>query len=207
MISAILSWLSSFVIGVISAIGYPGIFVLMALSSACIPIPSEIVMPFSGFLVWQERFHFWPVVLWAMAGDLVGASLSYVIGRWGGRSLIIKYGRYFLISIRDLEITENWFKKYGEITVFFGRFLPIVRAFVSLPAGIAQMDFRKFCGYTLAGSFLWASVLAYAGLVAGENWDFLKIYFHKFDLLIGALIVLAVVWWFWRHVNQETRNS
>lgn len=201
MVSAILAWLSSIIISVISTTGYFGIFFLMALESACIPIPSEVIMPFSGFLVWEGRFVFWQVVFWGAVGNLFGSIVAYALGFWGGRRLVVKYGRHFLISSRDLELADNWFAKYGQSTVFFSRLLPIVRTFISLPAGIARMDFKKFCAYTLLGSLPWSFFLAYAGLIAGENWDALKIYFHKFDLLIGAVIVAGAVWWVWGHIR------
>ena len=207
MVSAILAWLSSVIINIISATGYAGIFGLMALESACIPVPSEVIMPFSGFLVWEGKFELWPVVIWGALGNLFGSIIAYWIGAWGGRRLIVKYGKYYLISRHDLALTENWFNKYGQATVFVSRMLPVVRTFISLPAGIARMPFKKFCAYTLAGCLPWSFILAYAGLIAGENWDFLKVYFHRFDLVIGALIVAGVIWWVRRHFNQRIVNS
>ena len=207
MVSAILAWLSSIIISVISATGYLGVFFLMVLESACIPIPSEVIMPFSGFLVWQGRFELWPVVLWGALGNLTGSIIAYWVGAWGGRRLIEKYGRYILISNHDLGLADSWFAKHGQSTVFFSRLLPVVRTFISLPAGISRMDFKKFCFYTLLGSLPWSFFLAYAGLIAGENWDGLKIYFHKFDLLIGAAIILAAVWWMRRYFKQLTINN
>ena len=202
MISAILAWLSSIIISVISSTGYLGIFFLMALESACVPVPSEVIMPFSGFLVWEGRFELWQVVIWGALGNLAGSIAAYAVGAWGGRRLIVKYGKYLLISGHDLDLADNWFAKYGQATVFFSRLLPVVRTFISLPAGIARMDFKKFCVYTLAGSLPWSFFLAYAGLIAGENWDGLKVYFHKFDLLIGILLVLGIIWWVRRHIRS-----
>jgi len=207
MVSVILSWLSLAIINIISTTGYLGIFGLMALESACIPIPSEVIMPFSGFLVWEGRFELAPVILWGALGNLAGSVLAYWVGAWGGRRLVEKYGKYMLVSSHDLALADSWFAKYGQITVLASRLLPIVRTFISLPAGIARMPFKKFCVYTLAGSLPWSFVLAYAGLIAGENWDFLKIYFHKFDLAIAGIILVMAVWWIWRHFNQRTVNS
>ena len=207
MVSVILSWLSLAIINIISTTGYLGIFGLMALESACIPIPSEVIMPFSGFLVWEGRFELAPVILWGALGNLAGSVLAYWVGAWGGRRLVEKYGKYMLVSSHDLALADSWFAKYGQITVLASRLLPIVRTFISLPAGIARMPFKKFCVYTLAGSLPWSFVLAYAGLIAGENWDFLKIYFHKFDLAIAGIILVMAVWWIWRHFNQLTVNS
>lgn len=199
MIGSILAWLGSVIIGIISSTGYFGIFILMALESACIPVPSEVIMPFSGFLVWEGKLVFWQVVLWGAVGNLLGSIVAYLVGYWGGRRAIEKYGCYVFCSPKDLEIADRWFKKYGQSTVFFSRLLPVVRTFISLPAGIARMDFKKFCFYTLLGSLPWSFLLAYAGLAAGENWDYLKDYFHKFDFIIAAFIVLLAIWWVSRH--------
>ncbi|MBU2219666.1 DedA family protein [Patescibacteria group bacterium] len=207
MVSAILTWLSSIIINIISAAGYGGVFGLMALESACIPVPSEVIMPFSGFLVWEGRFELWAVVVWGALGNLAGSIIAYWVGAWGGRRLIEKYGKYVFISSHDLTLADSWFARYGQNIVFFSRLLPVVRTFISLPAGIARMPFKKFCVYTLAGCLLWSFVLTYAGLIAGENWDFLKLYFHKFDLAIGALLILGAIWWVRRHFNQKTANS
>ncbi len=207
MISALLAWIASIIIGIISSTGYLGIFILMALESACIPIPSEVIMPFSGFLVWEGKLTLWQVTLWGGIGNLIGSIAAYLVGYWGGRRAIEKYGRFVLLSPGDLEIADNWFKKYGQSAVFFSRLLPVVRTFISLPAGIARMDFKKFCFYTLLGSLPWSFILAYAGLIAGENWDGLKVYFHKFDFLILSLIVLFVVWWVWRHFRNASKES
>ena len=203
LVSVILVWLSSIIISVISATGYFGVFFLMALESACIPIPSEVIMPFSGFLVWEGRFVLWQVVVWGAVGNLIGSVVAYAVGFYGGRRVIEKYGKYILISRHDLALADNWFQKYGQATVFFSRLLPIVRTFISLPAGIARMNFKKFCVYTLLGSLLWSFFLAYAGLIAGENWDLLKVYFHKFDIIIGGLIILGAAWWIYRHIKSR----
>ena len=203
----ILETLASFVINIISSTGYAGITALMALESACIPIPSEIIMPFSGFLVFEGRFIFWQVVIWGAIGNLIGSIIAYAVGFYGGRPLVIRYGKYVLISSHDLDLADNWFKKYGQFTAFFSRLLPIVRTFISLPAGISRMDFKKFSFYTLAGSLPWSFVLTYAGVIMGENWLSLEVYFRKFQWVIGGLIILGIIWWVWRHINQRTRNS
>lgn len=161
-------------------------------------------MPFSGFLVWEGRFTLWQIVVWGALGNLVGSVIAYAVGYWGGRKVVAKYGKYFLISVHDLTLADNWFKKYGQATVLFSRMLPVVRTFISLPAGITRMNFGKFCFYTLVGSLFWSWALGYAGLAMGENWNGLKVYFHKFDLLIGAVVMLAASWWIWRHFNQKT---
>ncbi|MBI4836931.1 MAG: DedA family protein [Candidatus Portnoybacteria bacterium] len=204
MITIVLSWLASLIISVISGTGYFGVFVLMALESACIPVPSEVIMPFSGFLVWRGKFILWQVVLWGALGNLIGSIIAYCIGFYGGRPFVEKYGKYFLISRRDLNLADRWFLKHGQGTVFFSRLLPVVRTFISLPAGVARMDFKKFCFYTFIGCLPWSYFLAYAGLTAGENWENLRIYFDKFNYLIIGLIILGIVWWTWRHVRHSS---
>jgi len=176
---------------------------LMALESACIPIPSEVIMPFAGFLVWEGKMVLWQVVVWGAIGNLFGSIVAYAVGYYGGRRIIEKYGKYILISGHDIAIADSWFSRYGQSAVFFSRLLPVVRTFISLPAGVTRMNFKKFCFYTLLGSLPWSFMLAYAGLIAGERWDFLKIYFHKFDLAIGIFIAAGLVWWIWRHVKNN----
>ncbi len=200
MIAGVLSFIGSLVIKFISVSGYIGVFFLMALESACIPIPSEIIMPFSGFLANEGRFIFWLIVVLGAAGNLFGSIAAYVFGFYGGRPFMEKYGKYFFIIPADLERADRWFLKYGQVTVFFSRLLPVVRTFISLPAGISKMNFKKFCLYTLVGSLLWSFFLAYVGLVMGENWGVIKIYFERFDLVVGLLAILAVFWWTRKHI-------
>ena len=203
MIETILTWLASLVISVISKTGYLGITVLMALESACIPIPSEIIMPFSGFLVFNGEFIFWQVVLWGAIGNLIGSWFAYWVGYAGGRPLIEKYGKYILISKHDLDLADKWFDQYGQSTAFFSRLLPIVRTFISLPAGIAKMDLKKFSFYTFLGSLIWSFILTYAGVILGENWEHLEIYFRKFQWPIAILILAGIIWWVVRHLRDR----
>jgi len=195
----ILPWLASLIINIISSTGYIGVFFLMVLESACIPVPSEIIMPFSGFLVWQGKFNLWQVVFWGAFGNLVGSIVAYYICFYGGKPLIEKYGKYIFISRRDLDRAHNWVEKYGQGAVFFSRLLPAVRTFISLPAGIVKMDFGKFCVYTFLGSLIWSYFLTYAGIIMGENWDSLRTYFEKFEYAIILLIIVVAIWWIWRH--------
>lgn len=203
MIYDFFAFISSFVINVISNSGYGGIFVLMALESALIPIPSEIIMPFSGFLVFEEKFSMLWVVLWGTIGNLVGSIAAYILGYYGGRPLIEKYGKYILISHHELEWADRWFQKYGSISIFFSRLLPAVRTFISLPAGVAKMPFWKFCVYTFLGSLPWSFVLTYAGIIMGENWKGLEIYFRKFDWAIAVLGVIALGFFIWHKIRTK----
>ena len=202
----IIDALANFVTTVISHLGYPGVFLLMALESACIPIPSEIIMPFSGFLVATGQFNFWAIVIVGSLGNLAGSFLACWIGYTGGRSLVEKYGRYILLSQRDLESSDRFFRRYGQSTVFFSRLLPIIRTFISLPAGISKMDFKKFSLYTFLGVIPFTAVLTYAGVKLKENWTALQPYFHKFDLIIAIVIVLVVIWFVFRHLKR-TNNG
>jgi membrane protein DedA with SNARE-associated domain len=203
MVYDFLAAISGFIVNFISGSGYLGIFVLMALESALIPIPSEIIMPFSGFLVWDEKLAWWPVIMWGTIGNLIGSIIAYFIGYYGGRPLVLKYGKYVLITVDDIERAERWFKKYGSLSIFFSRLLPAVRTFISLPAGISRMPFFKFCLYTFLGSLPWSILLTYSGLIARENWKGLEVYFRKFDWAIIIIAILAIGWWLFKKYKSK----
>lgn len=206
MLENILNWLAREIISLINSLGYGGVFLLMALESANIIIPSEIIMPFSGFLVARGNFSFWGVVFWGAAGNLVGSIFSYKLASGiislREKSKVVK----FLIPQSLLEKSQRWFFRWGEATTFFSRLLPIIRTFISFPAGLGKMKFWRFCLYTFLGSFLWSTLLTYLGLVLGENWPTLRTYFEKFDYLVAALIVGSVVFWLIKHLNGS-RNK
>jgi membrane protein DedA with SNARE-associated domain len=206
MIAKIISILSALIIATISALGYGGIVLLMAIESACIPLPSEIIMPFSGYLVSRGEMNLWLVGIAGAVGCVVGSIVAYYIGMYGGRPFIEKYGRYILLSRHDLDLADRWFAKYGEAIVFISRLLPAVRTFIAFPAGVARMNMTRFIVYTFAGSLPWCLGLAYAGQKLGEQWDkdeTLKTWFHRFDFVIGIVGVLAVSWWIWRHIKHS----
>ncbi|PYS25104.1 MAG: alkaline phosphatase [Acidobacteria bacterium] len=210
MISRILEIISAFIALTISTLGYAGIVLLMAIESACIPLPSEIIMPFSGYLVYTGRFNIWLVSVAGAFGCVVGSLVAYWIGMYGGRPLIEKYGKYILVSNHDLDLADRWFDRFGEVIVFVSRLLPAIRTFIAFPAGVARMNLKKFIIYTFAGSLPWCLGLAYVGQKLGEKWDKdprLKTLFHRFDFVIAILIVLAVTWWIWRHVRHAGRTS
>ncbi len=175
----------------------------MALESACLPVPSEIIMPFSGYLVAIGKFTLWPVIIWGAIGNLIGSIAAYFIGIYGGRAFIKKYGKYILLSQEELDKSEKFFKKYGSLSIFFSRLLPVIRTFISLPAGIARMPFWKFCFYTLIGSLLWSVLLTYIGVFLGENWHAVEVYFRKFDWLIGILILFAIGYWLYKKIKNK----
>ncbi len=202
----IISFLAGFIIASISSLGYAGIALMMAIESACIPLPSEIIMPFSGYLVSQGRFSLFGTALAGAIGCVVGSLLAYVVGRYGGRTFIWKYGKYILISHHDVALADRWFDRYGQWVVFFSRLLPVIRTFISLPAGIARMHVVPFVIYTFIGSLPWCYFLAYIGSKMGERWETLGVYFHKFDTAIGIIILAGIVWWVWRHLNHMKRK-
>lgn len=179
----------------ISAFGYTAIFILMTAESALIPIPSEITMPFSGFLAGQGHFNLIAAIVIGALGNLFGSLLAFALGWWGSdqgvRSLIKKYGKFALITVSEYDQAVSWFDKHGSSIAFFSRVLPVLRTFISLPAGVARMNIYVFSFYTLLGSLIWSSVLAVLGYKLGENWSVLGVYFHKFDLIIIALFVLG----------------
>ncbi|OGP60724.1 MAG: alkaline phosphatase [Deltaproteobacteria bacterium RBG_19FT_COMBO_52_11] len=199
MIAQLIETLASFIIYIISSSGYLGIILLMGIESACIPLPSEIIMPFSGYLVFRGDFGLWEVGLAGAFGCLVGSVPAYYLGLYGGRPLIERYGKYVLVSHRDLDLADRWFTRYGDLAIFFSRLLPVVRTFISFPAGVARMNFTRFVIYTFIGSFPWCLGLAYIGMKLGQNWNTLGVYFHRFDLVIGGLIALGVIYYLWHH--------
>ena len=206
MIARIIEILSGFIVATISALGYAGVVLLMAIESACIPLPSEIIMPFSGYLVYTGRFNLWGVGVAGALGCVLGSIIAYYIGMYGGRPLIEKYGRFILVSRHDLDLADRWFQKYGEVIVFASRLLPVVRTFIAFPAGVARMNMSRFIIYTFLGSLPWCIGLAYVGQLLGEQWDkndALKTWFHRFDFVIGIVVVLAVGWWIWRHIKHS----
>ena len=205
MVARIIEVLSAFIVATISTLGYAGIVLLMAIESACIPLPSEIIMPFSGFLVYKGEFNLWLVGIAGAFGCVVGSLVAYWVGMYGGRPLIEKYGRYVLISHHDLDLADRWFDRFGEVIVFASRLLPVIRTFIAFPAGVARMNLKKFVIYTFVGSLPWCLGLAYVGQKLGEQWDTnptLKTLFHRFDFVIGIALVVAVAWWVWRHLKH-----
>lgn len=210
MIARIIEFLSGIIVATISLLGYSGIVLLMAIESACIPLPSEIIMPFSGYLVSTGQMNLWLVGLAGAVGCVLGSLIAYWVGSRGGRPLIEKYGRYVLVSRHDLDLADRWFANYGEIIVFVSRLLPAIRTFIAFPAGVARMNLKRFVIYTFAGSLPWCLGLAYIGQKLGEKWnqdDTLKTWFHRFDFVIGIVGVLLAGWWIWRHVGHLRKEK
>ena len=187
-----LAFLAPFVTDLVSNYGYLGIFVLMLLGSACIPIPSEITMPVAGFLAFEHHLSLVPVIAVGVVANLAGSLLSYYVGRGEGRTLLLKYGRYIMIKPHDIERADDWFARYGPPAVFFARLLPVVRTFISLPAGVAKMDVKKFSILTVLGCIPWVTILGVAGYELGANWSKVLTYTRPLEYAVLAAVVVGI---------------
>ncbi len=206
----ILALLVQFVIYVIDAGGYAGVVALMGIESACIPLPSEVIMPFTGYLVYLGHMNlFWAATAGAV-GCNAGSAVAYWIGARGGRPLVERYGRWVLMSHHDLQRMTHFFEKYGSITVLVARLLPVVRTFIAFPAGIAKMGQARFHIYTFVGSWPWCFGLAYVGMKLGEKWHtdprFYEA-FHRFHLVVEIALVAGIAWFVWSHTNHRGRHA
>ena len=206
MLDSIIAPIAAWIVGVISAAGYAGIAGLMALESACIPLPSEVIMPFAGYLASTGRFS---LVLAATAGAIgcnVGSTLAYAVGARGGRGLVERWGHYILLNPGDLDRADRFFRRFGGPAVLVARLLPVIRTFIALPAGIARMPVLPFQLYTFIGSWPWCYGLAYIGYLLGEHWETdprLRAAMRQFDLAIVGLLVLGLGWFIYRHLRHR----
>lgn len=200
-----LEFLSNIIINLIEQTGYLGVFFLMTVESALIPFPSEVTMPFAGFLASKGTLSFWGVVFAGAFGNLVGSWIAYGLGYFLEETIILtlirKYGKLLLLTEHEYQRARHWFNKYGSSIAFFSRLLPAVRTFISLPAGLAEMNIWKFSIYTFFGSVIWSIFLTYIGFYLGENWHSLKGYFHKFEYVLALLFVLLAAW----YVNHKLK--
>ncbi len=216
MIAHIIEILAAWIIGVISALGYPGIVLLMAIESACIPLPSEVIMPFSGALIvpavaslyQRGPFSLFWVATFGAIGCNLGSILAYEIGYYGGRPLALRYGHYIFVTQHELNTADRFFARWGSLAVLIARLLPVIRTFIALPAGIARMPRLKFHAYTFIGSWPWCFVLAYVGMRLGEQWDKdprIKMWFHRMDGVILAVLLAGAAYFVWSHVRNRVR--
>jgi membrane protein DedA with SNARE-associated domain len=208
VISKVIEALAVFTTGAISAMGYGGVVLLMAIESACIPLPSEIIMPFAGYLVYQGRFTLHGAALAGAIGCVVGSIPAYYLGQYGGRPIIEKYGRYVLLSHRELDFADRVFQRWGQWVVLAGRLLPIIRTFIAFPAGVSRMPMGKFIAFTFAGSYPWCLALAWAGAKLGAAWHTdprLKALYHRFELVIVVAFAAFAVWFVWTKVREARR--
>ena len=187
-------YLSNSIINLIESLGYWGVFLSMTLESACIPIPSFVIMPFAGFAVYQGKMTLLGITIVGVLGNLFGSLIAYYVGLWGGRPLLENYGKYILITPTKLDLADEWFKKYGHEAVLISRLLPIIRTFISLPAGIAEMDIKKFIIYTVIGSIPYVFALGYIGVLLGPSWPRIESYFNYLDILSIVLVILVVIY-------------
>jgi membrane protein DedA with SNARE-associated domain len=207
MTEKILTALFGFISSLIALAGYGGIVILMAIESACIPLPSELIMPFAGYLVFQGTMKLLLVATAGAIGCNVGSLIAYEIGSYGGRPLVERYGRWILMGRRELDWADRFFARWGYLAVFIGRLLPVIRTFIALPAGIARMPRGRFHVYTFLGSWPWCFALAWLGMKLGENWRVLGKYLHKFDAVILVALVAGIAWFLWSHWQNRIRTA
>ncbi|PYV60003.1 MAG: alkaline phosphatase [Acidobacteria bacterium] len=207
MTEKILAAVFIFIKSLIGFAGYGGIVILMGIESACIPLPSELIMPFAGYLVYQGAMK---LVLVATAGAIgcnLGSLVAYEIGCYGGRPLVERYGRWILMGRRELDWADRFFTRWGYLAVFIARLLPVIRTFIALPAGIARMPRVRFHVYTFLGSWPWCFGLAWLGMKLGENWRGIGKYLHKFDAVILVVLAAGIVWFVWSHWQNRLRTA
>jgi membrane protein DedA with SNARE-associated domain len=185
--------------------GYGIVFFLMALESMIFPIPSEAVMPFAGFLIHEGRFSFTGTIFFSTLGSIVGSLISYVMGSKGGRPFVLRFGKYLLLDVHDLEATEKFFGKYGDKTIFICRFIPVVRHLISIPAGVGKMNLWKFSLYTIVGAALWNGFLAWVGYRLKDNWEEVMKYSHVADIVVVASLGLTIGYFVYKHMQRRTR--
>ncbi|MFZ1615589.1 MAG: DedA family protein [Holophaga sp.] len=215
MLQKILAPIVAWMIAVMAAMGPLGVSLLMGIESACIPLPSEVIMPFAGYLAFKGQLTFfglgagspiaqiWIAGIFGALGCNLGSIPAYEIGAWGGRTAVEKYGKYIWLNLGHLDQAHRFFERFGTWAILIGRMLPVVRTFIALPAGIAKMNRTKFHIYTFAGSLPWCLGLAWIGYKLGEKWNTLGAYFHKLDAVIGGLILAGIVWFVWDHLRKK----
>lgn len=206
ILQSILHVVSHWITTNIEALGYYGIIIMMGIESACIPLPSEIIMPFGGYLAYKDpsQFNIWGMGIAGALGCVWGSVVAYWAGKYGGRPFIEKYGKYILIRHKDLDKADAWFKRYGDAAIFFSRLMPVVRTFISFPAGISGMRFWRFIVYTFLGSLPWCIALAWVGKALGPQWDTkLKPYFHKADVVIVAIVLVLIALYIYHHIKSD----
>jgi membrane protein DedA with SNARE-associated domain len=193
--------------GLISAGGYAGVAFLMTLESMVAPVPSEAVMPFAGFLIYEGRFTFAGVIVSSTLGSIIGSLISYYAGAWGGRPVVRRFGRYLLLNPHHLESTERFFSRYGDRTIFISRFIPVVRHLISIPAGVGRMNLARFCIYTVIGAGLWNAFLTYVGYYLKENWAEVRKYGEFADIAILAVLVIIIIVIIYRYRQHRANRA
>jgi membrane protein DedA with SNARE-associated domain len=207
LVEGLLGILLLFIHQTIDALGYVGIALLMAIESANVPLPSEMILPYAGYLVQQQQLDFHLAALAGAVGCVIGSLPSYWLGQWGGRPFLQRYGKWLLLSERDLDQAQAWTQRYGDWAFFICRMLPIVRTFISLPAGILQARFWPFVLLTFLGSWVWSYGLVYVGVLLGDNLALFKHYWHQFDVAIAVTLLGAGIWYVWHHWQHLRVNA
>jgi len=191
----------------IAAGGYSAVCILMVLESMVAPVPSEAVMPFAGFLINEGKFTWFGVAFSSTLGSIIGSLVSYVMGYYGGKPVVTRFGRYLLLNVHDLEMTEKFFARYGSVTIFIGRFIPVVRHLISIPAGIGRMNLVKFSVYTIVGAGLWNMFLAWCGYVLKNHWDKVETYSKPIDICTAVLLLAGGAWFAWHHMGRWNKRA
>lgn len=204
----ITQWIANTAVAFLAVASYPGVFLLMVLESMVFPVPSEAVMPFAGFLIASGKFTFTGVIIASTLGSIVGSLVSYAMGYYGGKPFINRFGKFLLLDAHDLEITERFFAKKGELTIFISRFIPVIRHLISIPAGLGKMNLLKFSIYTIIGAGLWNSFLTYIGFKLKENWAEVMQYSHIIDIFVVAILGLAFLYYGYKiYLNLRKQKS
>lgn len=207
MTEKIVTVLFHFISSLVAHTGYAGVAILMGIESACIPLPSELIMPFAGYLVFTGTLKLVWVATAGAIGCNLGSLIAYEIGCYGGRPLVERYGRWILLSHRELDWADRFFARWGYLAVLIARMLPVIRTFIALPAGIARMPRGRFHIYTFLGSWPWCFALAYVGMKLGENWRELGKYLHKFDAVIIVVLAAGFIYFIWSHWQNRIRTA
>ncbi len=199
--------IAGWIINVIDIFGYPGIIFLMIIDSMPTPVPSELIMPFAGYLASQGKFNFFLVVTAGAIGSLIGSLIFYYVGLHGGRRFVKHFGKWFFLDQQDLDDAENYFKRKGEKMIFISRFVPVVRSVISIPAGMARMHVKKFMIYTFLGAWIWSFILTLAGYLLGKNWDKINVYSDQISLIVLVVGIVVLIHFFRRHIiKKKNRN-
>jgi membrane protein DedA with SNARE-associated domain len=200
---SITAFIAEYATALIDATGYPGVFVLMTMESMVLPVPSEAVMPFAGFLVATKHFTMAGIIVASTLGSIAGSLLSYWIGRYGGVSFVKRWGKYLLLNQHDLEVTEAFFNKRGSITILICRFIPVVRHLISIPAGTGRMNIFTFLVFTIIGAGLWNTFLSFLGFYLRQNWDVVMKYSHIVDIVVVLILLAGVFYFVARHLKRR----
>lgn len=200
-------WIASFITKFIESTGYITVFIGMTMESMIFPVPSEAILPFAGFLIAEGKLTFFWVILFSTLGSFLGSTLSYLLGYYLGKPFIVKFGKFFLLDLEELEATEKYFKKHGQITVLICRFIPVIRHLISLPAGLGKMKYGKFILFTIVGAGLWNAILTYIGFVLKQHWQTVIEYSREIDLVVLGFLILLIGLYIYRYVRKLRKKK